>query len=143
MKYFRSFGTNAVHPSFGKNKSCTFMLLKNLAEPDWIHISCKIKRFYLVICVNETSLKSISGHNINTEMKCPLTSFVIKNTCLQFKWKYKGERIKLKLISSTMSQIMKSQLYHVFDALILENSYMIILSGHNMQLVQYLKVTKI
>ena len=119
------------------------MLLTNLAEPDWIPISCKSRIFTRVLCVSEKPLlQSIAWNNVDTDTKCPLISIVIEDKCFYFKWKYEGETMKLKLNSPTLNHLPRIKFHHVFDALLLENSHITILTKHNIQIVQYFKIIK-
>ena len=119
------------------------MLLTNLAEPDWIPISCKSRIFTRVVCVSEKPLlQSIAWNNVDTYTKCPIVSIVIEDKCFYFIWNYKGETMKLKLNSPTLNHLPQIKFHHVFDALLLENSHITILTKHNIQTVQYFKIIK-
>ena len=43
-----------MHPLYLRRKTCTLMLLSNLAEPDWISISCKEKLLNFIVCTKKT-----------------------------------------------------------------------------------------
>ena len=141
--YFRSLGSNSIQPFYERSKTCTLMLLTNLAEPDWMPISCESRIFTRVVCVNKKPLlQSIAWNNVDTDTKCPLISIVIREKCFYFKWKYEGETMELKLNSLTLNHLPQIKFHHVFDALLLENSHITILTKHNIQTVQYFKVIK-
>ena len=119
------------------------MLLTNLAETDWMPISCENKIFTKVMCVNEKPLlKSNVMQNVDADLKCPLEGIAIKDKCFKFKWKHAGEIIKLKLISPILNKVLYIQFHHILDALLLANSHFSIFTEYHLHTLQYFKVTK-
>ena len=73
---------NTMHGSMTKNKNCTLMLLSNLAEPDWIHISCKSKLLFYTVCVKQPHLSDIYLQNVKSKRMCKYSALLINRNCV-------------------------------------------------------------
>ena len=76
------------------------MLLSNLAEPEWIQISCTEKLLADVICTNRTDV--LHARNSNYELReinmvCPINAISKDPRCYLFLWKSINEPTDLKL----------------------------------------------
>ena len=77
-----------IYPMIATNYTCTVMLFKNLAEPDWSQISCKKPFLHEFLCVKFNS-NNASLYNLN-ELRstkfCTKNCILFNNTCFKFLW---------------------------------------------------------
>ena len=86
----RKAGTK-VEPHRIKRETCFLLLVSNLAEPDWISISCKRKILHWIICEVSNKIKITFNEENNTfnEDKihyCSPVFIVFDSKCISFKW---------------------------------------------------------
>ena len=72
------------------SKTCTSMLLSNLAEPEWIQIDCNHDILASVICVqnkrNHNTSNKFTQHRQQLITKCQSWSLSKNNECFMFHW---------------------------------------------------------
>ena len=90
-----------LYPNARSQEKCSMMLLSNLAEPEWIQISCTEKLLADVICTNRTD--ALPARNSNKELReinmmCPSNAISKDTRCYLFLWNSINEPIDLKLI---------------------------------------------
>ena len=80
-----------IYPDVSGTKRCTMMLLSNLAEPEWISVSCTDRILTDVLCVTKGMEKTTFEHNgkgDNLKKSCSIESLIWKNNCYLFLWFY-------------------------------------------------------
>ena len=110
---------NRIHPIIEDKKSCTLMLILNLAEPDWISVPCDQPLLENIICQYN------STYNTNKEVISPIRKICLGNsllqneTCILFTWYLNKPKDNHKL-KSTINISKPSDLHGfrpVFDAI--------------------------
>ncbi len=76
-----------VYPNMVKSKRCTFMLLSNLAEPEWISVHCRQKLHVTAVLCETQSLAFLKNyHKEGKANYCPHLHFSVGRKCLLFLW---------------------------------------------------------
>ena len=117
--------SNIIHPHYNATRACTVMDLTNLAEPNWLSVSCyKGIHFTHIVCVKtEKYIFKAKKQKVSyTHLKCPKESFVIKNKCFTFVSQSRGNKIK----GNVATEQLFGDFHHLLDALLLENSFIFI-----------------
>ena len=81
-----------LEPHRVKRKTCFSMLLNNLAEPDWISISCKRRILHWFICTTNLNNKTTDFIEPNLKDKsyyCSLLHAMLDKICIAFHWIHK------------------------------------------------------
>ena len=93
----RKAGTK-VEPHRVKRKTCFLMLLSNLAEPDWISVSCKRNILHVIICeASNNANNTFNEENLEDKISyCSLIYTKFRNKCISFKWLCKISLKKLQ-----------------------------------------------
>ena len=112
-----------MHPLYLRRITCTLMLLSNLAEPDWISISCKEKLLNFIVCTKKTITTNsfdINKKFIYEKFRCTAFLFVAQKLCYAFflhiKKEHQGEYCKESGGSPDFSGHIFF-LIHIFDAI--------------------------
>ena len=80
-----------LSPSSALNKSCTAMLIKNLAEPEWVSVGCDGDLVPDVLCMAGKIPNFHNSSAVELEYACSIDSIVLENKCLLLlAWQYKG-----------------------------------------------------
>ena len=78
-----------IHSTEMPNRPCTLMLLSNLAEPEWISISCSERLLFFVLCVKENKTadkNSLTFKTTDLSYWCNRTDILVKGNCFSFIW---------------------------------------------------------
>ncbi len=92
LKHLKTWAMKTIYPSFGANQNCTLMLLTNVAQPEWISVSCNEKLLSHVFCVQESARGpnidlSVGVANIFHLKTCSHSVILLENKCHIFLWK--------------------------------------------------------
>ncbi len=63
------------------NKSCTLMLMYNLAEAEWVSVECNQPLLSHVACTDNINYKSRKSQNFGTEGTCSANEVIRNGTC--------------------------------------------------------------
>ncbi len=77
-----------LHPHKVKKKTCTLMLISNLANPVWVFVECNHTHLYHTVCATEAhdSPTQISLNSSLFEAFCQQSVIKKKDLCLSFVW---------------------------------------------------------
>ena len=95
-----------LHPYWPKNYSCTMMLLRNLAEPEWISVPCRQKLLLTVVCrVDQKSRRNETTETTQQSgtRSCPKQNVLKGGTCYFF--------LKFSQMTSDLEE--ECSLYHM------------------------------
>ena len=77
--------SSTVYPASIPEKTCTLMLLTNLAKPEWVQVDCKKPLLTDVICAADTFIKQSGMHAvIEWNKKCLPSQIALKGRCFSF-----------------------------------------------------------
>ena len=114
-----------IYPLKNREQICTLMALSNLAEPNWVSISCFSDKLLHVVCVKSQSPKhhSLSSSSSYRYIPNPTTFYPkmclkIDRSCYQFVWKkYGSGRKEVSFIYNKQIGINQVKaLFKVFNA---------------------------
>ncbi len=128
---------STLFPELLDNPKCTFMLLSNLAETDWISVNCSDRMLAILFCSvrNTNFTQSTNSQRFVDNVSCPPNSIYHNKTCFNFLWfqsKYNGSLSKLcTKTSMKTTTFLFADWEHILDAvqptfppiLIAENSH--------------------
>ena len=80
---------NKVEPHRVMRETCFLMLVSNLAEPDWISVSCEMKILHWIICdiSNITSFYPFIEEQLDDKINyCSPMYIMFDNKCILFIW---------------------------------------------------------
>ena len=76
-----------VYPHRLTNKTCTMMLLSNLAEPEWVYVDCNDALLAGIICVKNSQVNQSRQNLTNKDKKiCLKSNILISIKCYSFVW---------------------------------------------------------
>ena len=76
----------AIYPNVKKLEICTLMLITNLAEPEWLYVTCKKKLAYDVLCeIRDQNMVPVSSI-AHRKLLCSLGSITVDAECFRFWW---------------------------------------------------------
>ncbi len=87
--------SKTIFPQLSTSRSCTIMLISNLAQPEWINIDCRTKELARVFCkkievYSHKRRKEISERNLignKSLSSCPSLNYLLKsNVCYFITW---------------------------------------------------------
>ena len=121
---------NAVQNAKAEKNVCTLMLLTNLAEPQWVSVSCSLTLLPIVICFMDkrNGDKDIkidkNAENTKRIYFCKNHHIMINTTCYNFLW----DNITLQcdnfcngMISAYFQSI--SIFHHLYTCVLLQNAF--------------------
>ncbi len=76
-----------IFPFFASSKMCTLMLLRNLAQSEWVQVPCKQRLLFQVFCQKESinrKSKFISFEKYTNDVVFPSDCVLRKQMCLSF-----------------------------------------------------------
>ena len=79
----------SFHPNQVIKKTCTSMLLSNLAEPEWVSITCNESLLNVVVCVKDKNIKNNNSYTFNIVKKnniCLKQFLKINEKCYKLSW---------------------------------------------------------
>ncbi len=80
-------GNRIFHPLCSKTYNCTFMLLYNLASPEWVKIRCTNDLSKYFICMTNKNVTTEPNlWNTVTDDHCSSLSIKHQNKCIYFTW---------------------------------------------------------
>ena len=80
-------------------ETCTSMLLSNLAEPEWVFITCNERLLNIVVCVKERNTKKNNSYTLNIVKKtgiCLKQHLKIEKKCYKLSWISRNSSIPLR-----------------------------------------------
>ena len=89
FKSIRGRAGTTVEPHRVKNETCFLLLLTNLAEPDWISISCESQILHWFFCATVITKKNMTFLENDLRDKtyyCSLMYTMLDNKCISFHW---------------------------------------------------------
>ena len=89
LEWLKHEAMGSIYPDVSGTKRCTMMLLSNLAEPEWISVSCTNRLLTDILCMTKRLDKSTFQHNgiqHNLNKSCSIESLIWKNNCYLFLW---------------------------------------------------------
>ena len=122
--------------------NCYFMLLINLAEPDWFHLPCNEPLLSYVICVRDKSRNStepINMESVENNYFCAGNAILVNDTCYEFCWTSalnKADGVKEKFRGNIMI------FTHVFESIALENKILSIFVQKAISQINVLKFVR-
>ncbi len=73
-----------IYPNANKIEKCTLMLITNLAEPEWLHVTCKKKLACNVLCeIQDQNMVPVSSIT-HRKLLCSLGSITVDAECFRF-----------------------------------------------------------
>ena len=84
MIQVKKIARDGVHSTTNYNQKCTLMLLSNLAEPDWIPVSCNKKLLYYIICVKKVNHSTFFIQKERGRTFCKASALFVQGKCLEF-----------------------------------------------------------
>ena len=91
--------TYSFHPHQVIKKTCTSMLLSNLAEPEWVFITCNESLLNVVVCVKDKNVENNNSYTLNIVKKnniCLKQYLKINEKCYKLSWISRNSRIPLR-----------------------------------------------
>ena len=110
---------NTLHPMINTTNKCTMMLLSNLAEPEWVSVSCTQPILPIVACMKQLISPTVMEGNFkNDENKfvCQHFNIRINNTCYSFVWSSYNVTHNLHL--KTMVSLVKANVIEVIKTFV-------------------------
>ena len=147
-----------LYSNMSKNKTCTVMLLFNLAKPDWISITCDNKILNHIFCylyqgnVANHNSSSINIQNTKDHTICSKFHMLYKQICVNFYWvdntnnsrnaciKHIQMNTYKELKGKPVNMTIITFLEQIFDATFLKYDYPSVLidnGGNTMKMVKF------
>ena len=91
LSNFKKNASTTMEPHRTKRETCFLILVSNLAEPDWISVSCNRKVLHWIICEVSNNMEA----TFNVERKtfnedkinyCSPKYIMFDSKCISFKW---------------------------------------------------------
>ena len=124
------------------DEKCYYMLLINLAEPDWFSLPCDDALLSYVICVRDKSrntMKLTKMESVKNNYFCAANAILVNDACYEFFWtsalnkadfakgKFKGDIMTFK---------------HIFESIALENKILSVFSQKTISQINVLKFVR-
>ena len=77
-----------IYPNVHHSEKCTIMIVSNLAEPDWMQISCQEKLSLNVLCTERKMKQAVHQQNFEKAKDefCQTGSFSLRGDCYLLSW---------------------------------------------------------
>ena len=115
----KSKSRNTLYPMINTTNKCTMMLLSNLAEPEWVSVSCTQPILPIVACTKQVISTVVAKSNFkNSESKCVCQHIHIRinNTCYSFVWS--SYNVTHNLYLKTMASVVKTNVIEVIKTFV-------------------------
>ena len=89
LQHLKFKASSSLYPNSTSLQQCSVMLLSNLAEPEWIQISCTEKLLVDVICVSKPGYLNATTSNYqisDINLICPINAISKGTLCYLFLW---------------------------------------------------------
>ena len=141
----KSSASSIIHPLVKGTEQCTMMLFSNLAEPDWIFISCNEPYLYIVVCSKNKQLQAKQKQYYNTmsldsDFKCYKFSIMVTNKCFTLNWKNLSHVQHLPYLQNSSTNNIYQEFHHIFDFMLMENMVLFVLLEIGSNTLKALKI---
>ncbi len=136
-----------LFPSTSSTETCTMLFLTNLAEPEWVQVSCITRYIFDIFCMESSSETELHDTSMSLQMMiCSRSEIMMKQSCFQFLWYSKRQmsgELSQNYFSTSLVLKNRSLFSILFNAVSTDFPPLLFGSPNNDSHFKYLLQTKI